>query len=235
MISGLAHAGVRVPDGFATTADAYREFLAYKGLAAAHRAGVSHRSTSTTWRSWRAPAPGSATGSSASRYRPLLEAAIRDAYGRMLRSRPRRRGRRALLGDRRGPAGCFLRRPAGDLPQHPRPRPRDRGHEAGVRLAVQRSRDLLPGAQGLRSIGRSRCRPGSSAWCAARLGASGVMFTLDTESGFDGTVFITSAYGLGETVVQGRSTRTSSTCSSTACAKARRRSCGATWATRRSR
>lgn len=35
------------------------------------------------------------------------------------------------------------------------------------------------------------------------IGASGVMFTIDTESGFDETVFITSAYGLGETVVQG--------------------------------
>jgi pyruvate, water dikinase len=35
------------------------------------------------------------------------------------------------------------------------------------------------------------------------LGSSGVMFTLDTESGFDQVVFITSAYGLGETVVQG--------------------------------
>jgi pyruvate,water dikinase len=35
------------------------------------------------------------------------------------------------------------------------------------------------------------------------LGAAGVMFTIDTESGFDQVVFITSAYGLGETVVQG--------------------------------
>ena len=35
------------------------------------------------------------------------------------------------------------------------------------------------------------------------IGSSGVMFTLDTESGFDEVVFITSAYGLGETVVQG--------------------------------
>ncbi|MFM6921453.1 MAG: PEP/pyruvate-binding domain-containing protein, partial [Polynucleobacter victoriensis] len=33
--------------------------------------------------------------------------------------------------------------------------------------------------------------------------ASGVMFTLDTESGFQNAVFITSSYGLGETVVQG--------------------------------
>src|SRR5207249_74217 len=35
------------------------------------------------------------------------------------------------------------------------------------------------------------------------LGAAGVMFTLDTESGFDQVVFITASYGLGETVVQG--------------------------------
>src|SRR5439155_7237533 len=35
------------------------------------------------------------------------------------------------------------------------------------------------------------------------LGAAGVMFTMDTESGFDKVVFITSSYGLGETVVQG--------------------------------
>ncbi len=35
------------------------------------------------------------------------------------------------------------------------------------------------------------------------IGSSGVMFTIDTESGFKDTVFITSAYGLGETVVQG--------------------------------
>ncbi|HRL31359.1 MAG TPA: phosphoenolpyruvate synthase, partial [Ottowia sp.] len=35
------------------------------------------------------------------------------------------------------------------------------------------------------------------------LGAAGVMFTIDTESGFDQVVFITSSYGLGETVVQG--------------------------------
>ena len=42
-------------------------------------------------------------------------------------------------------------------------------------------------------------------------GTAGVMFTLDTESGFRDVVFITGAYGLGETVVQARSTRTSST------------------------
>ena len=48
-----------------------------------------------------------------------------------------------------------------------------------------------------------RCRPACSAWCARDLGAAGVMFTIDTESGFEDVVFITSSYGLGETVVQG--------------------------------
>ncbi len=49
----------------------------------------------------------------------------------------------------------------------------------------------------------SRCPWACSTWCAAISGAAGVMFTLDTDSGFRDVVFITSAYGLGETVVQG--------------------------------
>ncbi len=50
---------------------------------------------------------------------------------------------------------------------------------------------------------RSRCRPACSGWCARTAAPPGVMFTLDTESGFRDVVFITSSYGLGETVVQG--------------------------------
>ena len=46
------------------------------------------------------------------------------------------------------------------------------------------------------------------------LGAAGVMFTIDTESGFPDVVFITASYGLGETVVQGAVNPTSSTCTS---------------------
>ena len=50
---------------------------------------------------------------------------------------------------------------------------------------------------------RWRCRPACSRWCAPTSGASGVMFTMDTESGFKDAVFVTSPYGLGEAVVQG--------------------------------
>ena len=56
------------------------------------------------------------------------------------------------------------------------------------------------------------------------VGASGVLFTVDTESGFDRAVFITSSYGLGEAVVQGAVNPTSSTPTSPPCARAGRRS-----------
>jgi pyruvate,water dikinase len=52
------------------------------------------------------------------------------------------------------------------------------------------------------------------------LGAAGVMFTMDTESGFTDVVFITSSYGLGETVVQAPSTPTSSMSTSRRCVPA---------------
>ena len=68
------------------------------------------------------------------------------------------------------------------------------------------------------------------------LGASGVMFTLDTESGFDQVVFITAPYGLGETVVQGagQSGRVLRL-QAGAEGRARKRSSGAIWAPRRCR
>ena len=51
-------------------------------------------------------------------------------------------------------------------------------------------------------MNRWRCQQECSRWCAPTK-ASGVMFTMDTESGFTDAVFITSSYGLGEAVVQG--------------------------------
>ena len=59
-----------------------------------------------------------------------------------------------------------LRRPAGDLPQRRRHRRRAAQDEGGVRLALQRPRDQLPRAQGLRPRATWRCRPACSAWCA---------------------------------------------------------------------
>ena len=76
------------------------------------------------------------------------------------------------------------------------------GDARGVRLAVQRPRHRLPRAPGLRPRAVA-LSAGVQHMVRSDLGASGVMFTLDTDSGFRDVVFITASYGLGETVVQG--------------------------------
>ena len=60
MIGRLDKAGVRVPDGFATTAQAYRDFLAQDGLGGADRRAARRASMSTTSRGSRKPARASA-------------------------------------------------------------------------------------------------------------------------------------------------------------------------------
>ena len=79
--------------------------------------------------------------------------AIRAAYRELCRriGQGRRRRRRALERDGRGPARRQLRRPAGDLPQHPRRGGAARRLPALLRLALHRPRDQLPAGQGLRS------------------------------------------------------------------------------------
>ena len=119
MIGSLAKLGVQVPGGFATTAHAYREFLAQGSLAAHIRAdsSISTSMTSTSFaassariRQWilATPAGGLST-------RQMLSRSLRQLSQR----RPQARGRGALVSDCR-PARGLLRRPAGDLPQHAR-------------------------------------------------------------------------------------------------------------------
>jgi len=66
-------------------------------------------------------------------------------------------------------------------------------------------------------------------------GSSGVMFTLDTESGFQDVVFITASYGLGETVVQGAVNPDEFYVHKSTFEAGGRLSCGATWAARPSK
>ncbi len=73
----------------------------------------------------------------------------------------------------------------------------------GLRVAVQRPRDLVSRPQGLRATTEVALSAGVQRMVRSDTGAAGVMFTIDTESGFEDVVFITSSYGLGETVVQG--------------------------------
>ena len=74
--------------------------------------------------------------------------------------------------------------------------------QALLRLALHRPGHLLPRRQGLRPF-QDRALDRRAAHGALRPGASGVMFSIDTETGFRDAVLINAAYGLGENVVQG--------------------------------
>ena len=166
MIRTLQSEGVRVPDGFATTAAAYRSFVAANGHrrrhAIAHRRlpgrrrhAARHRRGHPATCSW----PASPRRHRRRHPRRLPEPRARRAGG------PARR-RRAQQRDRRGPAGRELRRPAGDLPQR-----RGRAGAAGrlpplLRLALHRPGDQLPRRTRASTTWRSPSRSASSGWCA---------------------------------------------------------------------
>ena len=115
--------------------------------------------------------------------------------------RPRRR--RALQRHRRGPAGRQLRRPAGDVPQHPR-----RGRRCSTPAGAATPRSSPTGRSptaGSRASSTSKVAlsVGVQQMVRSDIGGAGVMFSIDTESGFDRVVLINAAWGLGENVVQG--------------------------------
>ena len=121
MISNLAAAGIRVPGGFATTAQAYREFLGELGpriderLRALNPEDVDALAKcGAEVRSWILKQA----------FPVALEQEIRAKYQELTRTLQAMLVRRALLGDGRGSARCVLRRPAGNVSQHPRRRQR---------------------------------------------------------------------------------------------------------------
>ena len=202
MISRLSAAGVAVPGGFATTAAAYRDFLARDGLderiwaelarldigdvAALARAGAMIRQ-------WIEDAP----------FTPELEQAIAEAYGKLAE----RIGGEFSVAVRSSAT-------AEDLPDASFAGQQEtylnvRGLD-GVLLAVKR---VFASLFNDRAIAyrehqgfehrKVLLSAGIQRMVRSDLAASGVIFTLDTESGFRDAVFITSAHGLGELVVQG--------------------------------
>lgn len=204
MVSALAGRGVRVPTGFATTADAYREFLAADGLAdrirdALARLDVSDvaslSATGAAIRAWveRQPFPAG------------LERDIRDAYA-------------ALLAAEQDPEvvtwAVRSSATAEDLPDASFAGQQETYlNIGGVENILAAIKSVFASLYNDRAIAyrvHSGYRDNDIALSAAvqrmvrsDVGASGVMFTVDTESGFDRVVLITSAYGLGEAVVQG--------------------------------
>jgi pyruvate,water dikinase len=203
MISQLGGAGVRVPGGFATTARAYRECLAQDGLD--RRVAGRLRGLDVADIAALARAGAEIRGWILAQDLPQrLQHDIADAYRR--------------LADGVGADASFAVRSsatAEDLPD---------ASFAGQQETFLNVRGLDPLCAAVKQVFASLYNDRAIAYRVHKgytheevalsagiqrmvrsdLGASGVMFTLDTESGFDQVVLITSAYGLGETVVQGK-------------------------------
>ena len=203
MMSELGGAGVRVPGGFATTAQAYREFLAQGGLD--QRLARRLRELDVADVSALARAGAEIRGWILAQELPgPLRQDIADAYRR--------------LADGAGADATFAVRSsatAEDLPD---------ASFAGQQETLLNVHGLDPLYAAVKQVFASlyndraisyrvhkgytheevALSAGVQRMVRSDLGASGVIFTLDTESGFDQVVFITSAYGLGETVVQGK-------------------------------
>ncbi|NLD54609.1 MAG: phosphoenolpyruvate synthase [Burkholderiaceae bacterium] len=202
MISQLAQAGVKVPGGFATTAQAFRDFLAHNRLTeriADRLAGLNTEDikalaqAGADIRGWVREAA----------FPPAMEGAIREAFQRLCDG-----NEEELSFAVRSSAT------AEDLPDASFAGQQETVlNVVGIEAVLERIREVFASLYNDRAIsyrvhkGFSHegvaLSAGVQRMCRSDLGAAGVMFTLDTESGFRDVVFITSAYGLGETVVQG--------------------------------
>ena len=201
MISQLAASGVRVPGGFATTAYAFREFLKQGGLDARIAQALATldvsdvRALATTGaaiRQWMVDTPLPAE----------LDAAIREHFAQLAADTP--------------DASFAVRSSATaeDLPDASFAGQQETFlNVTGIDAVLDRVRHVFASMFNDRAIsyrvhqgfdhGGVALSAGIQRMVRSDLGAAGVMFTMDTESGFNDVVFITASYGLGETVVQG--------------------------------
>ncbi|GAA0816513.1 phosphoenolpyruvate synthase [Spirilliplanes yamanashiensis] len=200
MIGNLAAAGVRVPDGFATTADAYRDFVA-GGLGDLITAELAGLDTDDV----RRLAEAGARIRAAVVEQPLpadLEADIRSAYERL------------ADGDAQLPVAVRSSATAEDLPDASFAGQQETFlNVRGIDAVLTAVKEVFASLYNDRAIAyrvhhgfahdEVALSAGVQRMVRADVGASGVMFTMDTESGFPDAVFITSSYGLGEAVVQG--------------------------------
>ncbi|MEY2654806.1 MAG: hypothetical protein RLZZ524_1834, partial [Pseudomonadota bacterium] len=201
MISQLAASGVRVPGGFATTAAAFRDFLEAGGLTAKINARLATLDTEDVRalaeagaeiRRWVEDAPFPAD----------LEAAIRTEFARLTADNP---------------GASFAVRSsatAEDLPDASFAGQQETFlNVVGIDEVLHKIKEVFASLYNDRAISyrvhkgfahhEVALSAGIQRMVRSDLGAAGVMFTIDTESGFQDVVFITSSYGLGETVVQG--------------------------------
>ena len=201
MISQLGDAGIRVPGGFATTAFAFREFVAHNDLGTRIAARLKALDVDDVTALARAGADirGWMAGAQVP---PALSADVTDAYRTLAEGAP--------------DATWAVRSSATaeDLPEASFAGQQETFLNInGLDNILHSIREVFSSLYNDRAIAyRVHQRfahedvalsVGVQRMIRSDRGASGVMFTLDTESGFDQVVFITASYGLGETVVQG--------------------------------
>ena len=202
MISQLSAKGVRVPTGFATTADAYREFLSVNGLDVKINAELDALNVDDTQalaicgkkvREWIMEAP----------FPAALDQAIKENY--------------EILTAKSGNGATFAVRSsatAEDLPDASFAGQQESFlNIQGLDHILHAIKEVFASLYNDRAISYRvhkgfvhadvALSAGVQQMVRSDIGCAGVMFTIDTESGFKDVVFITSSYGLGETVVQG--------------------------------
>jgi pyruvate, water dikinase len=201
MVQNLSKAGVRVPNGFATTADAYRRFIAHEDLAEAISVQLADLDVDDVAR---LAVVGRSIRSAvvAQPFPPDLEAEIRAGYAEL------------AGGDEQLSFAVRSSATAEDLPDASFAGQQEtflniRGSDA----IMQAIKEVFASLYNDRAIAYRvhhdfdhdavALSAGVQQMVRSDIGASGVMFTMDTESGFTDAVFITSSYGLGEAVVQG--------------------------------
>jgi pyruvate,water dikinase len=200
MISNLTSLGINVPDGFATTADAYRQFLAYQGLDNKINAMLDELDVDNV-------SDLVATGSSIREMvmnAPLPESLkndIREAY-------------QTLNPDDKGQVAVRSSATAEDLPEASFAGQQESFlNISGINQVLAAVKEVFASLFNDRAIAYRvhqgfahadvALSAGIQRMVRSDMGASGVMFSIDTESGFSEAVFITSSWGLGECVVQG--------------------------------
>ncbi len=202
MISNLSDLGVSVPGGFATTADAFREFLAQSGLDQRIQQRLSALDVDDVnalnqaggeIRQWIMDTP----------FQPDLNNAIASAWQQLVEQH----GREPQVAVRSSAT-------AEDLPDASFAGQQETFlNVRGLESVLKHIHEVFASLYNNRAIAYRvhqgfehelvALSAGIQIMVRSDVGSSGVMFTLDTESGFREVVFITSAYGLGETVVQG--------------------------------
>ena len=200
MISQLP-SGVRVPTGFATTAHAFRAFLQHDGLTDKINAKLNALDTEDV----RALAQVGAEIRSlvlAQPYPADLEKAIREAFITL------------SAGNAHASFAVRSSATAEDLPDASFAGQQETFlNVVGIEEVLHKMKEVFASLYNDRAISYRvhkgfahadvALSAGVQRMVRSDLGAAGVMFTIDTESGFEDVVFITSSYGLGETVVQG--------------------------------